>query len=251
MNFSNIAQYYPTDSVIHKLDPRAKLFSILFLVSSLFAVKNFVTLLISTAALFTIILISKLPFRIIISSLKAVFFLIIFTFVFNIAVSVFSISFYESFMNGLFMSARLIILMMYAILLPLTTSPIDLADGITHLLKPFRKIIPVNDIAMMLGITIRFIPLLVQETDKITKSQISRGAKLDQGNIFKKIKAFFPVLVPLFVIIFKRADEVALSMEVRGYGLSEIRTRRKVLNWNFKDTIAIIISIILMLIYIK
>ncbi len=247
MNFSNITfgQYIPRNSIIHKLDPRAKLLGLLILVSAVFTIKNFCAFGISVLALLCVIRASKIPAKSIVKSSRPVLFLIIFTFAFNMIALIFRYDFREAFLQAIFTSSRLLVLMIYAILLPLTTTPLELADGICALMQPFRKFLPVNDISMMLGIALRFIPLLMQEADKIMKSQISRGAKLDQGNIFQRARAFFPVLIPLFVIIFRRADEVAIAMEVRGYGNAKIRTRRKPLIWKFQDTFAIIICAIL------
>ena len=128
-------------------------------------------------------------------------------------------------------------------MLPLTTAPLELADGLDALLSPLGKIgFPAHESAMMIGMALRFIPLLMQETDKIIRAQLSRGARLDQGNIFQRVKAFFPVLIPLFIIIFRRADEIALAMEARGYEGSSGRTRRRPLVWKVKDSLAVIVS---------
>ena len=133
--------------------------------------------------------------------------------------------------------------MLFAVILPLTTAPLELADGLDSLLRPLSKIgFPSHECSMMIGMALRFIPLLMQETDKIIRAQLSRGARLDQGNLFQRTKAFLPVLIPLFVIIFRRAEEIAIAMEARGYDGGEGRTRRKPLVWNFNDTLIILIA---------
>ncbi len=133
--------------------------------------------------------------------------------------------------------------MMFAIMLPLTTAPLELADGLDSLFRPLESIgFPAHECSMMIGMALRFIPLLMHEADKIMKAQLSRGAKLDQGNLFQRIMSFFPILIPLFIIIFRRADEIALAMEARGYDGGEGRTRRKPLVWTWNDTRAIIFS---------
>ena len=128
-------------------------------------------------------------------------------------------------------------------MLPLTTAPLELADGLDSLFRPFARIgFPAHECSMMIGMALRFIPLLMHEADKIMKAQLSRGAKLDQGNLFQRVMAFFPVLIPLFIIIFRRADEIAVAMEARGYDGGEGRTRRKPLIWSLNDTKAIVIA---------
>ena len=231
----NLGQYVPTDSFIHRLDPRAKLFSLLFIVSAVFPAGNFFILSIWTALLIALILASKISWQIVLRDAKPVFFLIIFTFIFNL--------FAVSLTRALFMSSRLLVLMLFAVMLPLTTAPLELADGLDALLSPLGKIgFPAHESAMMIGMALRFIPLLMQETDKIIRAQLSRGARLDQGNIFQRVKAFFPVLIPLFIIIFRRADEIALAMEARGYEGGSNRTRRRPLVWKVKDSLAVIVS---------
>ena len=236
MYFTNISlgQYVPTGSFIHRLDPRAKLFSLLFIISAVFPAENFIKLSFWTALLFLLVWVSKISWRIILMTARPIFFLIIFTFVFNL--------FADSLLRALLTSLRLLVLMLFAVILPLTTTPLELADGLDSLLRPLGKIgFPAHESAMMIGMALRFIPLLMQETDKIIRAQLSRGARLDQGNIFKRVRAFFPVLIPLFIIIFRRADEIALAMEARGYEGGSGRTRRRPLVWKVTDTIVVIV----------
>ena len=239
----NLGQYVPTDSMIHKLDPRAKLFSLIFIISAVFPAKNFLQL--SFWILFLVVLVraSKISFSDLIGASKPVFFLVAFTFIFNLIAAYFAGNLIDGIYRAFFTSLRLTVLMMFAIMLPLTTAPLELADGLDFLLRPLERIgFPAHECSMMIGMALRFIPLLMQETDKIMRAQVSRGARLDQGNLFQRIKSFFPVLIPLFIIIFRRADEIAVAMEARGYDGGDGRTRRKPLAWKFNDTLAVIIS---------
>ncbi|MBR0221193.1 MAG: ATP-binding cassette domain-containing protein, partial [Synergistaceae bacterium] len=250
--FSILGQYVPSNSIIHKLDPRAKLFAVLLLVSSVVTSSSFVQLAAFLAGLLILIKIAKLKIKNIISSSRPIFFLAAFTFIFNLIALAFdnNILLSDAFAQGAFLSSRLLMLMFYAVLLPLTTTPLELSDGIGELLKPLAKFkFPAQECAVMIGMALRFIPILMEETDKITRAQLSRGAKLDQGGIFKRLRAFFPVLIPLFIIIFRRADDMALAMEARGYNIGRKRTRRKPLKWKFNDTLAVALSFILALIF--
>lgn len=243
MYFSNITlgQYIPTGSFIHRLDPRAKLFSLLFIITAIFPAKNIFALGFWTALLIAVIYASKISLPIVFRAARPVLFLVIFTFAFNIIALSFSQNFTQALLRALFTSSRLLILMLFAVLLPLTTAPLELADGLDALLRPLEKIgFPAHESAMMIGMALRFIPLLMQETDKIIRAQLSRGARLDQGNIFRRVMAFMPVLIPLFIIIFRRADEIALAMEARGYDGGNGRTRRKPLVWTGKDSLAVL-----------
>ena len=245
MNFTNLTlgQYIPTNSFIHRLDPRAKLFSLLFIISAVFPAENIIELGIWTALLIALVIASKISWHSLLSSARPIMFLIIFTFVFNIIAVSFTDTLAGAFIHALFMSSRLLVLMLFAVMLPLTTAPLELADGLDALFRPLERFrFPVHESSMMIAMALRFIPLLMQETDKIIRAQVSRGARLDQGNIFKRAMAFIPILIPLFIIIFRRADEIAVAMEARGYNGGEGRTRRKPLVWKFKDTCAVILS---------
>ena len=239
----NLGQYIPTGSFIHKLDPRAKLFSLIFIITAIFPAKNFFQVAFWIFMLAAVVKASKISWRILFKSAQPVLFLVIFTFIFNFIAAYFSQDFGAGIYRAFFTSLRLSVLMMFAIMLPLTTAPLELSDGLDSLLRPLGKIgFPAHECSMMIGMALRFIPLLMQETDKIIRAQLSRGAKLDQGNLFQKVMAFFPVLIPLFIIIFRRADEIAIAMEARGYDGGAGRTRRKPLIWKFSDTLAVIIS---------
>ena len=248
MHFTNInfGQYIPTGSFIHKLDPRAKLFSLLMIVSSIFPADNVVKLGFWALLLVFVVSVSKISWHIILRAARPVLFLVIFTFTFNIIFTSINKGFYDALKTSLFMSGRLLVLMIFAVLLPLTTAPLELADGLDALLSPLARFgFPAHESAMMIGMALRFIPLLMSETDKIMKAQLSRGARLDQGNIFQRVKAFMPVLIPLFVIIFRRADEIAVAMEARGYEGGEGRTRRKPLVWRMNDSVVVIVCMMI------
>lgn len=245
----NLGQYIPTGSFIHRLDPRAKLFSLMFIVSAIFPSKGVLTLCFWVFLLAVVVKLSKISWKIVLRSARPVMFLVIFTFVFNAIAVSWMQGIAQGMLSSLFMSSRLLVLMMFAVMLPLTTAPLELADGLDALLSPFGRLgFPAHESAMMIGMALRFIPLLMHEADKIMRAQLSRGARLDQGNIFQRVRAFFPVLIPLFIIIFRRADDIAVAMEARGYEGGEGRTRRKPLVWKMKDSLVMIACALIALI---
>lgn len=243
-----IGQYIPGETFVHKLDPRTKiLISILFIVS-LFIVDKFVGYILIVSFLVLTIYVSKLPPRYLYKGLKPVFFLIIFTAILNIFMikgttdtMVFELGFIKVYEEGLktaaFMALRLIFLIMGTSALTLTTSPIELTDGIERLLKPIGKE-TAHELAMMMTIALRFIPTLMDETDKIMMAQKARGADFETGGIIQKAKSLIPLLVPLFISSFRRADELALAMEARAYRGGNGRTRMKQLKFTKRDIIA-------------
>ena len=245
MRFSSMVmgQYVPTDSIVHRLDPRAKLLGLLCLVSGAFAAGDASAVALSTLTFAALLRLSRLSLAAVLRSARPVFFLVAFTFAFSAA----SIWLGEGdillgLRTGGFSAFRLLILMLFAVLLPLTTAPLEMADGLEELLSPLARLgFPAGECAMMVGMALRFIPLLMEETDRIMRAQISRGARLDQGGVLRRIVAFFPVLIPLFVIVFRRADDIALAMEARGYGGGAGRTRRRPLHWKKSDTGATIL----------
>ena len=243
MYLTNIAigQYVPTGSFLHRLDPRAKLFSLLLVISAIFPSQGILALLLWVFLLCLAVHTSRISWRNVLQSARPVMFLVAFTFVFNLIAASWSKNFVQGVYTALFTASRLLVLMMFAVLLPLTTAPLELADGLDAMLSPLGRVgFPAHECAMMIGMALRFIPLLMQETDKIMRAQVSRGARLDQGNIFQRVRAFVPVLIPLFIIIFRRADEIAEAMEARGYEGGEGRTRRKPLVWKKQDTLMLI-----------
>lgn len=242
-----IGQYYPVDSKIHRLDPRVKiLISFLYLIS-LFIVENIRVFGLVTIFLMTIIKMSKVPANYILRGLKPIFLIIIFAFTINLFMTpgdpMFTYGFLTITLQGVyqatFMVLRLVFLIIGTSLLTLTTSPIALTDGIEHLLNPYKKIgLPAHELAMMMTIALRFIPTLLTETDKIMKAQMARGADFESGNVFNRAKALIPLLVPLFISAFRRADELAMAMEARCYRGGENRTRMKVLKYQSGDVFA-------------
>ena len=240
----NLGQYVPTGSIIHRLDPRAKLISMLLIISAIFPSKTYWGIIIWCGVLWGLVCASKISWRSVLRSAKPVFFLAVFTLIFHIIAGLFrDESLTVSVISGVFMSIRLVILMMFAVMLPLTTSPLELADGLDAMLRPLSRFkFPVNEVSMMIAMALRFIPLLMEETDRIIRAQVSRGARIGQGNIFQRVKSFMPILIPLIVIIFRRADEIAVAMEARGYDGGTSRTRRKPLIWRWRDTFTVMIS---------
>lgn len=244
-----IGQYIPGESFIHKLDPRTKiLISFLFIIS-LFIVDKFVGYIFVVAFLALVVYIAKISPRYLYKGLKPVFLLIALTAILNIFMLrdgrlIFHLGFIKIYESGIrtafFMAIRLILLIMGTSVLTLTTSPIELTDGIERLLRPIGKEIA-HELAMMMTIALRFIPTLIDETDKIMKAQKARGADFETGGLVKKAKSLIPLLVPLFISSFRRADELAMAMEARGYRGGAGRTRMKVLKFTYRDTIAFVI----------
>lgn len=243
-----IGQYLPGESFIHKLDPRTKILISLFFIVCLFIVNKFIGYTVVVGFLLAVICIAKIPFRFIVNGLKPIFLLVVFTAVLNIFMIkgtpetlLYKIGFLSIYVEGLqtaaFMAIRLILLIIGTSLLTLTTSPIELTDGIERLLRPIGKEIA-HELAMMMTIALRFIPTLIDETDKIMKAQKARGADFESGGIIQKAKSLVPLLVPLFISSFRRADELAMAMEARCYRGGAGRTRMKVLKFTSKDFIA-------------
>ncbi len=234
-----IGQYYPADSVLHRLDARVKFVGTLIYIVSLFLVNGW-GYLICTGFLITMILLSKVPVKYMIKGLRAIFVIMIITVVFNLFLTpgeeivrfgIFKIT-YEGISVAVFMAIRLVYLVIGASLMTLTTTPNALTDGMEKLFAPLSKIrVPVHEIAMMMSIALRFIPILSEETDKIMKAQMARGADLDSKNILKKAKSMVPILVPLFVSAFRRASDLATAMEARCYRGAQGRTRMKPLRY--------------------
>lgn len=239
-----IGQYLYRDSFIHRLDPRTKILSSMFFMVGIFFlqdIREFGFVLLLTLGT---ILASKIPFEKILKGIKPILPLLFFTVLMNVfftpGETAFRILFLRGTQEGLylaaFMAIRIFFLIIFTSLLTLTTSPITLTNGIEGLLGPFKKIkVPAHEIAMMMSIALRFIPTLIDETDKIMKAQKARGADFESGNIFRKTKALVPILIPLFISAFTRADELAMAMEARGYRGDEGRTRFKELKYQLGD----------------
>lgn len=242
-----IGQYYPTDSVIHKLDPRVKLVGTIVYIISLFAFRSWVGYVLATLALAAVIKISKVPFKFMIRGLKAIVVLLLITVIFNLfltpgetLVQIWKLRITkEGVVTAVFMIFRLMYLIIGSSVLTLTTTPNHLTDGLEKGLNPLKKIkVPVHEISMIMSIALRFIPILLEETDKIMKAQMARGADFESGGLIKKAKNLVPLLVPLFISAFRRSNDLAMAMEARGYRGGEGRTKMKPLIYKNRDKIA-------------
>ena len=239
-----LGQYYPVDSLIHRLDPRTKLFGTMVFILSLFVANNIWGYLLGTIALAAVIVLTKVPVRFILKGLKAIVILLLISVSFNLFLTpgrelvrfwIFKIT-WEGIRLAGFMAVRLIYLVVGSSLMTLTTTPNQLTDGLEKALMPLSKIgVPVHAIAMMMSIALRFIPILIEETDKIMKAQMARGADFESGNLIQKAKSMVPLLVPLFVSAFRRADDLAMAMEARCYNGGEGRTKMKPLKYMARD----------------
>lgn len=243
-----IGQYYDTGSWVHQLDPRTKIIVTFFFIVGLFLVKGFLGFLIASLGVFFVIREAKIPIRFIVRGQKSILMILIFTVVLNMfmvpgdpLVKIWFLTITnQSVYTAVFMAIRLILLVIGASLMTLTTTPLQLTDGLERILRPLKKIkIPVHDIAMMMSIALRFIPILMEETDKIMKAQSARGADFESGSLAKRAKSLIPVLVPLFISAFRRADELANAMEARCYRGDEGRTRMKELKYSRNDYFAL------------
>ena len=248
-----LGQYYPGSSWIHKLDPRVKIMATILYIVALFVVDDFIGFAIAAAGLASVIIISKVPLSYILRGLKPVFLIISFTLIINmfmikgevlVSFWIFEIT-REGLRTAIFMAIRLILLIIGSSLLTLTTKPISLTDGIEALLSPFKKIgLPAHDLAMMMTIALRFIPTLMEETDKIMKAQQARGADFESGNLMSRAKALIPILVPLFISAFRIAHDLAMAMEARCYGCDIKRTRMNGMKLTKSDLAASVLYIL-------
>ena len=249
-----IGQYYPAKSVIHKIDPRVKLLSTLLYLISLFLFKSISGYLIATLFLAAVIGMSRVPFSFIVRGLKPVIMLLMITVLFNLFLTrsgevlfhawIFTIT-EGGLVTAVYMAVRLIYLIIGSSLMTFTTTPNELTDGIEALLHPLNKVrVPVHEVAMMMSIALRFIPILLEETDKIMKAQIARGADLESGNMIQRAKSMIPILVPLFVSAFRRANDLAMAMEARCYRGGEGRTKMKPLRYRSRDYMAYLVMLV-------
>jgi len=249
-----IGQYYPSNSVIHRLDPRIKLLGTLFYITMLFFVTRFVGYGVAAVFLIFLVWLSKVPPLMLLRGLRAVLFILSFAILINLFMTpggdvLFSFGFIRVTTYGVRMAgqmaARLVLLITGSSMMTLTTSPIQLTDGIEALLKPLKVMkVPAHDIAMMMTITLRQIPTLAEEMDKIMRAQKARGAEIDTGGLIKRAKSLIPILVPVFVSAFKRADELATAMEARCYRGDVNRTRMKIMRISKADCIAVMIMLL-------
>lgn len=252
-----IGQYYPVQSPIHRLDPRIKLLAVILYIVAIFFIRKFVGFAVVAVFLLTVIFLSRVPLGKVLRSLRAILFLVLFT-------VLMSILFYSSkteeplwqwhivkiykkgLLNAARMGLRLVFLVLGPSLLTLTTTPVELTDGLERLLKPLALIhLPIHELAIIMSIALRLIPTLTEETEKIMNAQKARCADFDTGNIFKRAKALLPILIPLFVSSFRRADELADAMDSRCYRGAKGRTRMKVLRLRFRDFVAAFVMLAL------
>ena len=249
-----IGQHFPGNSLVHRFDPRLKILLTILYIVLLFAAANSLGLALSIAWLAVLYKMAKIPVRMIVKSLKPIVPIILFTCVLNLffvtgqgepLVQVWVLRIYaEGVRYAILMAVRVITLIAGTSLLTYTTSPIVLTDAIERLLAPFNKIhMPVHELAMMMTIALRFIPTLVEETDKIMNAQKARGAMLDSGTLKERMRAMIPILIPLFISAFRRADELAMAMECRCYHGGEGRTRLKVLKYTKQDAISCVVCV--------
>ena len=243
-------QFYPTTSFVHKLDPRSKIILLIAYIVAVFIADNFWGLLAAFLFLCVAIAFSKVPVSAVIRSLKAIIFLALFTFILNIlfyapkegdTVLFWRIS-KEGIITATFFASRLLLLVAGSSILTLTTTPVNITDGIESLLKPLTYIkVPVHVLALVMSIALRFIPTLADETDRIIRAQKARGADFESGNILSRVKAFIPVLIPLLISAFRRADELGNAMDARCYTDGKTRTKYKKLSFTARDLVSVLL----------
>ena len=249
-----IGQYFPGNSILHRLDPRTKVVLLFFYLVLIFLCKSGISYGVMTALTAALMLLSKVPMRMMLRSLKPLWWIILFTFVVHIfstpgeelcKVAFLSVT-AEGIVEGFYICLRRVLLICLSSLLTFTTSPLKLTDAMEALLSPGKRVgVPAHELAMMMTIALRFVPTLIQETDRIMKAQQSRGADFMTGSIMKRMQAFVPVLVPLFLSAFRRADDLAMAMEARCYRGGEGRTQMKALKITSIDYVAWGFSILL------
>lgn len=260
--YVTIGQYIPRESPVHRLDPRTKIGLVTLLMVAIFVVPDFFGYALLALFILGIVWSSQIPLGYLLRALRPILFLLALTVVLNMFFSgiqggtrLFSIGpvvvTREAFMRALFIGTRLIGLVIVTSLLTYTTSPVELTDGMERLLRPFRRIgVPAHELAMMMTIALRFIPTLLQETEKIMKAQMARGAEFDRGGLLRRARAMIPILVPLFVSAFRRADELALAMEARCYRGGEGRTRLKQLRFAPRDAVAALMTVTIAVLFV-
>ena len=260
LNDITVGQYIPGNSVVHRVDPRVKILLCIFYIAAIFVAQQFWMYAVFAAYVLGTALLAGVPLRVMFKSVKPLLFIVIFTFIMNILLvregevlwSFWKIHVYSGgLVYALRLALRLVLLVFGTSMLTLTTSPISLTDALERLLKPLSVIrFPAHELAMMMTIALRFIPTLLEETDKIMKAQKARGADFDTGSLFARAKALVPLLVPLFVNAFRRADELAMAMESRCYHGGKGRTRMRVLHLTAVDAWAIALNAVLLLLLI-
>ena len=249
-----LGQYFPGSSPIHRLDPRAKLIGLILYIVALFLANQWLTYLIAFLVLALVVVLSTVKLRALFRGMKPVVFLLVFTAILNMFYTpgralasfwIFTLT-YEGVVRAFFMVARILMLISCTFLLTYTTSPLALTDALERLLGPLKKIrFPVHELAMIMSIALRFIPTLIEETDKIMSAQRARGADFESGNLIQRAKALIPLLVPLFISAFRRAEELAVAMECRCYHGGEGRTRLRQLKYAGKDWAVLVFFLVI------
>ena len=242
-----LGQYYQAESVIHKLDPRVKLGGTLLFIVSLFFFENYLGYVIAALFLALVIKLSTVPFKFMVRGMRSILMLLLITVVFNLfltpgtpLVSLWKLTITAEGLDlAVTMAIRLVLLIIGSSIMTLTTTPNNLTDGMEKMMRPLRVFkVPVHEVAMMMSIALRFIPILLEETDKIMKAQIARGADFESGNLINRAKAMVPLLVPLFISAFRRANDLAMAMEARCYRGGDGRTKMKPLVYQKRDYLA-------------
>ena len=251
-----LGQYFPGNSPVHRLDPRTKLVLLIAYIVALFTANTWATYLLMFVFLAVTIIISRIPLKAIAKGMKPLVFVLVFTGILNVffttgdnlLAEIWIISIYwEGIIRAVYMVLRILMLITGTFLLTYTTSPIALTDGLESLLGPLKKVkVPVHELAMMMCIALRFIPTLIEETDKIMSAQKARGADFESGNLIQRVKALVPILVPLFISAFRRADELATAMECRCYQGDDGRSKMKLLRYKLADFKAYLIGVVLL-----
>ena len=250
-----LGRYVPGDSLIHRLDPRSKLLAMILYIIIVFWANNVITNAILVAFTLIVVLLSKIKLSFFLKGVQPMIGIILFTTLFQMFFTqggeiYFQLWFLKitsyGFSQAVLIFMRFVLIIFFSTLLTLTTTPLSLADAVESLLKPFVRFkVPAHEIGLMLSLSLRFVPTLMDDTTRIMKAQQARGVDFGEGNLFQKVKSIIPILIPLFASSFKRADALALAMEARGYQGGDGRTKYRILQWQLKDTLALIVLIIL------
>lgn len=248
-------RYIPGDSWIHRLDPRAKLLSTIFFIFVIFLANNWQTYLTLFIFVLTAVLLSEIKMSFFINGIKPMIWLILFTVILQVLFTGGGEVYFQwgilmitsqGLMNGVFIFCRFVLIIFMSTLLTLTTMPLSLTDALEYLMRPLTALkVPVYEIALMLSIALRFVPTLMDETEKIMNAQRARGVDFGEGNVFQQMKAIVPLLIPLFVSSFNRAEELATAMEARGYSGGEGRTKFRKLDWSASDTLVMAVFVLM------
>ncbi|MEH7452061.1 cobalt ECF transporter T component CbiQ [Gottfriedia acidiceleris] len=257
MNSLIIGKYIPIDSLIHRLDARSKLLTMFIFICIVFLANNFITYGILFLFSIVTVLLSRVPLNYYLKGLRAIWLLAVFTFLLHVFTNKEGPLIYhfgwveihkEGIIQGIYISLRFFLLVSITTLLTLTTNPIEITDGLESLFNPFKRFgLPVHEMALMMSISLRFIPTLMEETEKIMKAQSSRGVDFSSGPIKDRLKALVSLLVPLFIHSFKRAEDLAVAMEARGYQGGDGRTKFRIMKWHLRDTACFVVLLILFL----